>query len=141
MDADIFLGKKASIHRCLSRIDQEMTAEKSPLTNPTRMDAVVLNLQRACEMSIDLAMHAISTHKLGLPQTTRDAFQLLVNAGALTEELGLRLKRMVGFRNVAIHDYQALNPEILLLVLKEHLKDFDDYLTALETKWPFPKTE
>jgi hypothetical protein len=54
MDADIFLGKKASIQRCLARIDQEMKAEKSSLTNPTRMDAVVLNLQRACEMSIDL---------------------------------------------------------------------------------------
>jgi uncharacterized protein YutE (UPF0331/DUF86 family) len=84
-------------------------------------------------------MHAISAHKLGLPQTTRDAFQLLVDAGTISEELGLRLKRMVGFRNVAVHDYQALSPEILLLVLKEHLRDFDDFLTALEKKWPFPK--
>ncbi|MBK8871430.1 MAG: DUF86 domain-containing protein [Elusimicrobia bacterium] len=138
MDSDIYLGKKSSIERCLSRIKEEMASGKDPLRDLTRMDAVVLNLQRACEMSIDVAIHAISHHQLGLPQTARDAFRILTDAKVLTHDLGERLKKMVGFRNIAVHDYQSVTPEILQLVLRDHLNDFNEFLAALEHQWPLP---
>ena len=40
-------------------------------------DSIILNIQRACEASIDLAMHIVSDLKLGLPKTSREAFKLL----------------------------------------------------------------
>jgi uncharacterized protein YutE (UPF0331/DUF86 family) len=138
MDTDIFLGKKMSIERCLARIHQEMQSGKDPLANLTQMDAVILNLQRACEMSIDLATHVIAFHKLGLPQTARDAFQVLADAKIINGDLGLRLKKMVGFRNIAVHDYQSVTPAILGLILRDHLHDFEEFLSALEQKWPLP---
>ena len=138
MDNDLYLSKKNSIERCLARIKQELETGSDPLSNITHMDAVVLNLQRACEIVISIAMHAISHHKLGLPQTSRDAFQILTDAGVLSEDLGLRLKKMVGFRNIAVHDYQSVTPKILGLVLRDHLNDFNEFLSALERKWPFP---
>jgi hypothetical protein len=47
---------------------------------PTRQDAIILNIQRACEAAIDLAMHVVRRERLGIPQETRQAFELLRDA-------------------------------------------------------------
>jgi len=78
--------------------------------NQTKQDAIILNLQRACETSIDLAMYVISRRRLGLPQESRDAFILLRTAGILPADLATRMQHMVGFRTVAVHEYTSLNP-------------------------------
>lgn len=48
---------------------------------------MILNIQRACEASIDMAMHVVSKRKLGIPKTSRDAFQLLLEHEILAAEL------------------------------------------------------
>jgi uncharacterized protein YutE (UPF0331/DUF86 family) len=58
-----------------------------------------------------------------VPQESRDAFELLATAGSLERELGERLKSMVGFRNVAVHDYQALNLDIVREIVRHRLGD------------------
>ena len=56
MADDALLNKAASIERCLKRIQEEYAG--APLeTSQTRQDALVLNLLRACETAIDMAMH------------------------------------------------------------------------------------
>jgi uncharacterized protein YutE (UPF0331/DUF86 family) len=133
MPSDVVLNKTATIERCLERVREEYAGNRANLTEDiTRQDAIILNLQRACQASIDLAMHVARTRALGVPQTSRDAFDLLVEDGFLSEELGLRLARMVGFRNVAIHDYQRLNLAIVQAIITEHLGDFEAFTqTAL----------
>ena len=49
--------------------------------------AAAIDLQRACESSIDAAMHLVRIHKLGIPQESRDAFALLEQAGKLDASL------------------------------------------------------
>lgn len=71
-----------------------------------RQDSIVLNLQRACEASIDFAMHIVRVQRLGLPQDARDAFTLMERAGLLVPELAGHMRAMVGFRNIAVHQYQ-----------------------------------
>ena len=84
MADDVVLNKAASIERCLQRILEEYVGNKQNLVaNQTKQDAIVLNLQRACETSIDLAMYVISQRRLGIPQDSRDAFTLLQTAGIL----------------------------------------------------------
>lgn len=69
MADDVVLNKAAGIERCLLRILEEYGGDRQNLlTNQTKQDAIVLNLQRACETSIDLAMYVISRRRLGLPQ-------------------------------------------------------------------------
>lgn len=66
MADDVLLNKAAIIERCLQRIHEEYSGHESALeTDYTRQDAIVLNLQRACEAAIDLAMHvsALDCHK------------------------------------------------------------------------------
>ena len=79
------------------------------------MDDVVVNK--------DLAMHLVRVHRLGIPQDSREAFDLLAAAGLYPKESADRLRRMVGFRNVAVHDYQALSLDIVREIIRSHLDD------------------
>jgi len=78
----------------------------------------VLNLQRCCEASIDIANHIARIKKLGLPQSSRDSFNLLSKNNIIPVELAENLKRMVGLRNIAVHYYQELNLDIVVHVIK-----------------------
>lgn len=120
---DVELNKAAIIERCIARVREEYGDDPTSLANQTRQDAIVLNLLRACEAAIDLAMHRVRVHRLGVPQESRDAFELLVRAGRLSPELATTLKRMVGFRNVAVHEYQRLNLAIVQAIIETHLQD------------------
>lgn len=125
MADDVLLNKAAAIERAVRRVREEHAGDdRHLLENQTRQDAIILNLQRACETSIDAAMHLVRVRRLGIPQETREAFDLLARAGVLDTVLSERLKKMVGFRNVAIHEYQTLNLEIVRRIVVEHLDDF-----------------
>jgi uncharacterized protein YutE (UPF0331/DUF86 family) len=129
---DVLLNKAAIIERCLMRIRQEYHGHETELdTNFTRQDAIVLNLQRACESSIDAAMHLVRVYKLGIPQQSKDAFSLLEKAGLLPPELSRHLQAMVGFRNIAVHQYQDLNLDILKMILEQRLVDFQTFAVLL----------
>lgn len=94
-------------------------------------DIVVLNLQRAIQLSIDIAYHILSSEHLGLPQTLKEAFQILHKNSILSVDITKKMEKMVGFRNIAVHDYQAIDPEILKSVVKNHLIDFEKYYTEI----------
>lgn len=129
---DVLLNKAAIIERCLLRIREEYHGYENELEdNFTKQDSIVLNLQRACESSIDAAMHIVRTHKLGIPQQSRDAFSMLEKAGLLPAILSKHLQTMVGFRNVAVHQYQDLSLDILRSILNERLADFRKFASLL----------
>ena len=125
MADDVILNKAASIERCLHRIEDEYAGNDQNLVeNQTKQDAIILNLQRACETAIDLAMYVVSQRKLGVPQDSRDAFSLLQTAGILPADLAQRMQRMVGFRNVAVHEYARLNLDVVRTIITKQLDDF-----------------
>jgi len=132
MPNDVFLNKVAVIERCLGRIREEYQGHEAELTtNFTRQDSIILNLLRTCEATIDIAMHLVRVKHLGIPQDSRDTFSLLDQAGLISSELSLRLQAMIGFRNIAVHDYQKLNLDIIRSILSEHLIDFEEYCQYL----------
>lgn len=125
---DVLTNKVAAIEHSLHRIEEEHAGDDGNLyQNVTRQDSIVLNLQRACQAAIDIAMHLVQIHGLGVPQESRDAFAFLIDAGLLDEELGDRLMRMVGFRNVAIHEYQRLNLDVVKAILDDRLYDLRSF--------------
>jgi uncharacterized protein YutE (UPF0331/DUF86 family) len=132
MADDVLLNKAAIIERCLQRVNEEYRGHEGELeTNFTRQDSIVLNLQRACEAAIDLAMHVVRVYKLGLPQESRDAFALLNQAGLLDEAIARRMQAMVGFRNVAVHAYRKLSLPVVKAIIEQRLDDFTAFITAM----------
>jgi len=130
---DILLNKIVSIERCLTRITSVYAETKGNfLKDQTRQDSVILNIQRACEASIDIANHLNKTGQLGIPQTSRDSFQLLFNAGLISEQCCQKMKLMIGFRNIAIHDYQQLDLAIVETIITQRLVDFQDFISQMK---------
>lgn len=125
MADDVLINKAAAIERAVRRVREEYgDDERNLVANQTRQDAIILNLQRACETSIDAAMHLVRVRRLGVPQETRDAFSLLEQAGVLSPALADPLRKMVGFRNIAVHEYQKLDIAIVKHVVTDRLDDF-----------------
>lgn len=134
---DVLLNKVSVIERCLIRIHEVYEGNSENLTDFTKQDSIILNIQRACEASIDLAMHIVSERKLGVPEASRDAFRFLQEEEIIEESLAKSLMNMVGFQNIAVHDYQALDLDILETILKNHIDDFSDFskiILQLENK-------
>jgi uncharacterized protein YutE (UPF0331/DUF86 family) len=129
---DLVINKTTQIRRCLERIRTEYGEDpRNLLANQTKQDSIILNLQRAVEMSVDLGMYLVRKHNLGIPQTSREAFELLHKKGLVTAETLDRMKKMVGFRNIAVHDYTRLDLTIVQAVIDNHLQDFETYLAEI----------
>lgn len=131
---DVVLNKAATIRRCLQRIHEEFTDEALFRQNFTQQDSVILNLQRACEAAIDIANHLVRKYQLGVPQSSRDSFALLVQQQLIDNQLAINLQKMIGLRNIAVHDYQALNLDIVIHVIKHRLVDFEQFVTDIAAK-------
>ena len=127
MNSDIILNKVQTIHRCIKRINEEYLSGSDSLSDYTRQDSIILNILRACETSIDLAMHIVSERCLEVPQNSRDAFEIIFRNGIIDKQLEQKLKAMVGFRNIAVHDYQAISIEIVKGIVENHLNDFREF--------------
>ncbi len=66
-----------------------------------------------------------------VPQSARDVFALLAAGGWIDTALADSLKRMVGFCNIAVHDYQALQLPITVSIITDHLDEFLRYIQAV----------
>ncbi|RJP32310.1 MAG: DUF86 domain-containing protein [Candidatus Omnitrophota bacterium] len=128
---DIVINKIQSIQRCVKRAREEYAANPAGFdTDYTRQDAAVLNVLRACELAIDLANHIIKSEKLGIPNTSVDSFELLRKKFVLDDALMGKMKNMVHFRNLIVHQYTTLDMEIVKKVIQEDLQDL-----VLFTDW------
>ena len=130
MADDVLLKKAAIVERSVGRAREEYAAAGAAFaTDFTRQDAAVMNIQRACEAAVDMANHIVRRDRLGVVSSARESFDTLVSAGFITQELAEAMKRMVGFRNLAVHDYQRL-----LLAVAERViqRDLDDLLAFTE---------
>ena len=129
---EVLLGKAEIIERCLRRIDTEYRGSEHELeTNFTRQDSILLNIQRMCEASIDAAMHIVRIHRLGIPKDSRQAFTMLVDAKLLERESAAHLKAMVGFRNIAVHNYTQIDLAVVRNILNERLDDMKNFAKYL----------
>jgi uncharacterized protein YutE (UPF0331/DUF86 family) len=135
MHDDVLLNKVAFIERCVARAREEYNIDPvSFATNFSRQDAAILNIQRACEAALDIGQHSIRREQLGLPQSARDVFELLAKSEWIESSLAQSLKRMIGFRNIAIHEYQSLQLEITVKIITDHLDEFLQFTTEILTK-------
>jgi len=121
----VILNKKVSIERSAAQARKYYAMERElPFKEDhLKQDAVALNVQRACELCIDIANHLIKTKKLGLPQDSKDSFSLLQRAGLIDESMTAALRAMVGFRNILVHQYQMLDLDIMVEIVEHRLDD------------------
>jgi len=134
MGNDVIYNKIEVIERCIKRINEEYDNNPRNLENYTRQDSIILNIQRCCEAAIDLAMHIVSEKKLGIPQNSRDAFEVLNSNKYIDDALMKKLKAMVGFGNIAVHNYQAINLKVVEEIIEKHINDLKEFTSIIINK-------
>ncbi|MEI8358695.1 MAG: DUF86 domain-containing protein [Deltaproteobacteria bacterium] len=132
MTSDVVLVKLATIDRCLERIRSVTRGDPEAVNDLDVEEIVVLNLQRAIQATIDLAAHVIAGRNWGLPDSLRAHFRILVDHRVIDPALGSRLEAMVGFRNIAVYEYDRIDRTILRSILSEHLVDLSDFAGAVK---------
>lgn len=131
MDKDVLYNKIEIIERCLIRIKEVYADDQKNLEDYTKQDSIVLNIQRAIEASIDIAMHIVSEKKLGIPKSSRGAFEVLEHNKIINNEILKKLKNMVGFRNIAVHNYRQISLDILQKIVETDLDDFNEFICMI----------
>ena len=114
----VSINKNESIQKCIKRIEEEFEGNIDNLYDYRKLDPIVLNLQRACEAAIDIAMYVVSK---------KDAFIKLEENKLISKNTSKNMQKMIGFRNIAIRDYKEIDEEILADVLKNHLTDLINF--------------
>jgi uncharacterized protein YutE (UPF0331/DUF86 family) len=130
-------SKIASLARSVARARAEFAEGGQTFRqNFTRQDAAILNVMRACESAVDLANIVVRTRKLGIPKEMRGGFALLEAGQLITRELSSRLQKMIGFRNIAVHQYQELDLDIVDVVIREGLEDLLEFAEVIRPYLP-----
>ncbi len=131
LEKDAILSKISIIKNCLKTIEKITELKRQKLDDTFVQDVFVLNLQRAAQASIDMANIIIAEKGLKLPATYKQSFKILAEYQIIANEIAQKMMKMVGFRNIAIHDYQELDVNILKSILSHHLKDFEEYYSKV----------
>lgn len=132
MDRRVVEQKLESLRRCLTRIEQKCPASATELANDVDLqDILTVNLTRAVQLCVDIGASLIASLEVPPPNTMGETFEVLAAESLIDTELAARLKRAVGFRNIAVHNYEAINWEIVYAIASDHRDDFTGFARAV----------
>lgn len=99
-------SKVAKIRTLIDRIEN-MDFSRDQFFDESRpyQAALTFELIQCVELATDIATHIISAENLPRPETHKEVFLSLGKAGYLSTETAKAMAKAVGFRNVAIHEY------------------------------------
>ena len=95
------------------------------VNDPEHYGSVERFLQLALETIADIGNHIISDLELGEVSWHRDIPAILAEKGHITREMEEKWIRMIGFRNILVHDYLDIDRHTVFDVLQNNLKDFE----------------
>jgi uncharacterized protein YutE (UPF0331/DUF86 family) len=135
MDREVVEQKLESLRRCLRRLETKCPEDAATLVADIDLqDIISLNLSRAVQISVDIGAHLIAGMEVPPPDTMGQTFDLLAQEGVLNTELASSLKKAVGFRNIAVHNYESINWSIVHSIVKYHLADFSEFARVVAIK-------
>lgn len=125
MKTAVVLAKIESLSRCIHRLESKRPASAETLSSDLDLqDIIVVNLERAAQISVDIASILIARAALRPPTSMADAFQKLGENGVIPTDLATRLQKAVGFRNIAVHEYQRISWDRVFALITARLDDF-----------------
>ncbi len=135
MDPLIIAEKLESLRRCVRRVEARRPATAVALANDVdAQDILALNLTRAVQLCVDMAAAVIADTNELAPQTMGESFDVLARLGVLDDGLARRMRAAVGFRNIAVHNYAAVDWNIVFAIAGDGLADFRDLARAISDR-------
>ncbi|PUU91453.1 type VII toxin-antitoxin system HepT family RNase toxin [Halanaerobium sp.] len=123
VDAEVVRNKLEHLEEYINDLEEYQDLSLERLTG----DKVLFRfLERtihlAVESVLDIGSHIISDQRLGNPKFNSEIIEILAENKIIKENVDSYIK-MAKFRNVIVHDYAEIDPEILLMIIKENLSD------------------
>jgi uncharacterized protein YutE (UPF0331/DUF86 family) len=135
MDREVVQQKLESLRPCLQRLEDKCPSSPEILAADLDLqDIIALNLSRAVQISVDIGAHLITGMNVPPPGTMGQTFDILAKEGFLNNEVATNLKKAVGFRNIAVHNYERINWLIVHSIVKYHLNDFVQFAKLVTKK-------
>lgn len=107
---------------------QENRASSEKLLNDYLLkSAVERNLQLAIESALDIGEIIISSHDLDKPENYRNIILILGNNGVIPRKFAERFSEVAKLRNILVHIYTRVDPEVISYILENNLEDFEKY--------------
>ena len=139
MNKDVISAKLESLRRCVQRIKAKTpSSSKALLQDSDLQDVICINLERSIQICVDLASHIIADSNLPAPGNMSECFTQLQRLNLISDELAARMKKAVGFRNIAVHAYQEINWEIVYAIITSRLTDFVEFARAVSVAAQLP---
>ena len=95
--------------------------------NLDKQEIIILNLQRAVQICVDIGNHVLLDFDSGTPSTMAETFRKLAQNNLISDSTADNLCHAVGFRNIAVHQYENLDCKIIYAIITKHLDDFRDF--------------
>ena len=128
IDKKVIGEKLISLNRCLERIKLYTPTSVETLQNDfDAQDIISLNIQRAVQISVDIAAHILAEQLHEQTPTMAETFLALSRHGLLDSQLASRLAKAVGFRNIAVHEYNTLDMNILYSIITKEIGCFYEF--------------
>jgi uncharacterized protein YutE (UPF0331/DUF86 family) len=123
VDAEVVRNKLEHLEEYINDLEEYQDLSLEKLTG----DKVLFRyLERtihlAVESVLDIGSHIISDERLGNPKFNSEIIEILAENNIIKENVEGYIK-MAKFRNIIVHDYAEIDPEILLMIIKENLSD------------------
>ncbi|HBT84173.1 MAG: hypothetical protein A2005_12535 [Desulfuromonadales bacterium GWC2_61_20] len=132
VDKMLVLKKLASLAEYCKQLDEFSTLTVAGYRADWKVQRIVeRTLQMMIELCADVAGHLISDQGLRTPETYADTFRVLGENEILSAEQTAVMEKMAKFRNIVVHQYETVDAEIVILVLQQHLEDFDRFSAAV----------
>ncbi|MBI5197508.1 MAG: DUF86 domain-containing protein [Nitrospirae bacterium] len=134
MDKAVILRKLSELETYQNQIREYsgITAEDYKKDWKTRR-IVERTLQILIECCADIANHIIADGNMRSPTGYSDTFRVLTENQVTGQDLGAIMEKMSKFRNVVVHQYEEVDVEIVIVILRKHLQDFDRFKQAILT--------
>ena len=87
----------------------------------------MINLERAVQICVDIAAYIAAEIDIPAPMTMTDSFKKLCGNGIISKETAERMIKSVGFRNIAVHEYQSISWDVVFSIITNNLNDFRSY--------------
>lgn len=132
MDKQIIANKLESLRRCIKRIEQKTPNSSEALyADLDLQDILVVNISRAVQLCVDIAAHIVANSDHPAPKTMGEAFDILTTLSILDEQTASNLKKAVGFRNIATHNYDEINWDITYFICTKRINDFTSFASQI----------
>lgn len=120
--------KLALLDSYVERLTSHQRHELSDFLEDVDLQWVVEHgLQVSIQCVIDVSKSLIRKSGLTCPAHAVDAVELLAHRHIVSRELGETLVSMVRFRNVVVHAYDHVRPDLVHQFLLTRLGDFDQF--------------